>query len=108
MPDEKDLQDRASWIMEEARQAQILSRAIDEAIARTTRTFATPILNALAGAVVASQAKVLAVLADDPEAREGLQLMMARSLPIALEAQLRVQKEGGGPELIIVEQDATS
>lgn len=49
-----------AWAEEERRQSQIIAEAIDKAIHETGRQFETPILNAVAGALVTATAGVLA------------------------------------------------
>lgn len=72
-----------AWKAEEARQAQILAEAIDAAIHETSKGFETPILNALAGALVTVQAAMLSSVSD-PHNRKELRKAMERALPRAL------------------------
>lgn len=72
---------------EQQRQVQIMAEAITEAIEKTGLQFQTPMLNAVAGALVSVEASVLASL-PDRKTRKALQDTMNRARPKAREAAL--------------------
>lgn len=67
---------------EESRQAKIIADAINEAIMATGQTFETPIMNAVAGALVANEAAILASI-EDPKHRKALRKAMEDARPRA-------------------------
>lgn len=73
---------------EEMRQAQVLSEVIQQAIQDASGCFRTPILNAVAGALVTVEAHILASIAD-PAQRKALKRAMVQSRPAALASALR-------------------
>lgn len=87
----------ATWKAEERGQAQILAEVIQGAIDEAGRTLlgSTPILNAVAGALVTVEAGMLASI-EDPRHRKALRKAMERALPEAI-ATARVH---GHPQVI--------
>ncbi len=71
------------WKAEEQRQATLLGEAINKAIMDTGKLFDTPILNAVAGALVGAEANILASV-KDPHQRKELRKAMERARPAAL------------------------
>lgn len=75
---------------EEQRQAQALAEAIQTAIQQVASDYDTPMLNAVAGALVTVEAGVLA--ACDPASRKALRKAMEASRPGALAEALTRSK----------------
>lgn len=67
---------------EEARQAQILADAIDKTIRETAEQFETPMMNAVAGALVTVQGHMLASV--PTEHRKAMRKAMEKRLPAAI------------------------
>jgi hypothetical protein len=76
-------QQREAYKAEEQRQAQIMADAINKAIQETAKQFDAPIMNALAGAIVTTEAAMLASIGD-PAARKALRKVMDATRPRAL------------------------
>lgn len=77
---------------EEARQAQIMANAINQAIMMAGDQFETPILNAVCGALVTNIAEVLASISDARH-RKAMRKAMDHSLSIALADALTKQRK---------------
>jgi hypothetical protein len=67
---------------EQSRQTHLLRKALDQAVADTMKTFNAPIVNALAGALVAVQADMLASI--PTRERKTLEKTMANALKKSL------------------------
>ncbi|WP_420584925.1 hypothetical protein [Ruegeria sp.] len=76
------MSDQDAYRREQARQTQLLTEAIDKAITDTSSDFAMPMLNAVAGALVAVQGHVLA--SAPRKHRKALQAAMEKQLPKAI------------------------
>lgn len=76
-------QAKEAWKAEEQRQAQVMADAINKAIQETAKQFEAPIMNALAGALVTTEAAMLASIGD-PSARKALRKVMDATRPRAL------------------------
>lgn len=89
-----------AWKSEEARQAQVLTDAIDAAIRETGKQFDAPMINAVCGAIVTVQAQVLASIAD-PHHRKEMRKAMERALPRAL-AEAIARGGSGNCQVVVV------
>jgi len=76
---------------EEQRQVQAMAQAIHDAINACGDQFSTPMMNAVAGALVTVEASILATL--DPRTRKALRQAMERGRPRALKAALTNNKQ---------------
>ncbi|ATG35937.1 hypothetical protein PhaeoP23_01795 [Phaeobacter piscinae] len=73
---------KEAYRREQSRQTQIITDAINKAITDTATQFETPMMNAVAGALVAAQGHMLASV---PKAhRKAMQSAMAKQLPRAI------------------------
>lgn len=73
------------------RQAEVMADAIFAAINECGKQFSPPMMNAVAGALVAVEANILATL--DPRSRKALRQAMQRDRPIALAEALTKNKQ---------------
>ena len=94
-----DQRQRETYKAEESRQSQILADAINKAIQETAKQFDTPIMNALAGALVTTEAVMLASIGD-PAARKALRKVMDATRPRALAEALT--RDHGKAQIITI------
>jgi hypothetical protein len=89
---------------EEQRQAQAMAEAIHDAINECGRQFSPPMMNAVAGALVAVEANILATL--DPRSRKALRQAMERGRPSALAEALTRNKRFKTVAVAVRDHDA--
>ena len=76
------MSDVKAYRREQSRQTHLLRKAMDQAIADTMATFHAPMINALAGALVAVQADMLASISS--RERKALEKSMSTTLKKSL------------------------
>lgn len=87
---EKAMSDTDAYRREQSRQTQMLSDAIQKAITDTAQSFNAPMMNAVAGALVAAQGELLASI--PRKHRKAMQAAMEKQLPKALARSLKTAK----------------